>query len=100
MSPCVAGKTDFMYSNGSSKYTNLRLPLPADGKRDRMAHCVYVCLLTVNVLVVCIVLHDGPDRRCLATCLEHRGLGYDVQPCRCSREATAQNKDCPDTQYI
>lgn len=36
---------------------------------------VFLCLRTVNVLVVCIVLHDGPDRRCLDTCLEHRGLG-------------------------
>lgn len=58
----------------------------------KMARCVYVRLLTVNVLVVCIVLHDGPDRQRLATCLEHRGPGYDVQPCRCSGQAAAQKQ--------
>lgn len=46
-----------------------------------MTSCVYVCvcLRIVNVLVVCIVLHDGPGRRCLATCLGCRGLDHDAQ---------------------
>lgn len=47
--------------------------------------CLRVNLLTVNVLVVRIVLHDGPDRRCLATRLERRGASRGVKPCRCRR---------------
>lgn len=48
-----------------------------------------MCLHTVNVPVVFIVLHVGPDRRCLATCLQHGGASHDVQLCRCSRGLAA-----------
>lgn len=59
-------------------------------RRDKMRwRVVLVCLHTVNVPVVFIVLHVGPDRRCLATCLQHGEASHDVQLCRCSRGSAA-----------
>lgn len=86
---CSTKPKCFHFFRKKAFHISIRIPLRIVRRDETRWQVVLVCLHTVNVPVVFIVLHVGPDRRCLATCLQHGGASHDVQLCRCSRGSAA-----------